>query len=1024
MRALQSFVGKASGTRTAALLLGISLAFAASAGSARADKVGVAAAVEPDAFSSLSGTPNKQLNIGKSIFYNERINTTASGLVQVLLVDGSTFTVGPNSNLVIDKFVYDPNKKSGTLVATFSKGTMRFIGGKLSKNEGGVKVNTPAGALAIRGGMFQGHVSGGHGTFSFLYGVSLTYSNHGQTQTVYEPGYTLDTSSGTPTIRPTTPEDIQFVQSALSGPGTTVVGGSSTPPVNNNIPLTDTVSLQDLISDANQTQVQDNLQRDETPTTPTGTPTTPTGTPTTPAPTPVPITFRVLGSPGAYTAFPGTSEYTTNDAGVLGGGNHGDNPGPGPFTDDFTWTFSIVNGRFTGTVSGLLDANCTNKDCTTIETHTISPAKVDFPASFPAATCLNGICPVTNGKITQNGVTQNYAGIAVLKQDFFAYQVLAGHYVPNIGLVADDSENPDPLLLIGGTRHQFDAPSGKLFTFQLTQDITQPDAFGPFASSDSTPNGGTGAISPLLLLEQDNGGQEDSSHAVWLQTSFLVGDKDSPSFGESFVNIALGEWSPDSGMTGARRGGSDLNTNNYSFSGDIASLAGPDGGHFLGSGDPNVVVGFDSTGTHNIGRDTPLNPDGTSVEQQSGSTYHVGVGTGTIEPRQQTSGTFKGYAAGFMQQAGAEGAPATLMSTSPGDVKLSLDATTNTMTASINVGNVDSYGEHADRLSTLLNLPPEASNALFHLLGAQPTLRENLEFGGSADNSAFIDNAIFAAFEKPGASTIDETVQVTHTETVQVPHSEFVWVTHTKTSWGHTYTYRALELQTTWTTETHTYQTPETQTYHPDDIQSYFVSADAINANAVLFPGQTVEGPNGLEQKRAFCQNCSFIKWGAWGTRTSYTNYNEQQVNADTHLGWWIAGDVVSGSDMPLTGTASYAGDAIGTVASKQNGSWNQYVATGDMNMDWNFAARGGTLSISHFDGKSFSGPMFAPGRANFSGPLGNLNTGIIGSASGSFVGSPGHGLTPAGVIGNFGVGNIQNTWKANGIFGGTQIPR
>ncbi|MCP3997435.1 MAG: hypothetical protein GY722_20610 [bacterium] len=64
--------------------------------------------------------PNKQLNIGKSIFYNERIETTASGLVQVLLVDGSTFTVGPNSDLVIDKFVYDPSKKTGEMVATFS----------------------------------------------------------------------------------------------------------------------------------------------------------------------------------------------------------------------------------------------------------------------------------------------------------------------------------------------------------------------------------------------------------------------------------------------------------------------------------------------------------------------------------------------------------------------------------------------------------------------------------------------------------------------------------------------------------------------------------------------------------------------------------------------------------------------------------------------------------------------------------------------------------------------------------------
>ncbi len=418
-------------------------------------------------------------------------------------------------------------------------------------------------------------------------------------------------------------------------------------------------------------------------------------------------------------------------------------------------------------------------------------------------------------------------------------------------------------------------------------------------------------------------------------------------------------------MTGARRGGSDVSVDlgentvpeSYSFSGDIASLAGPDGGHFLGSGDPNVVVGFDSTGTHNIGRDTPLNDDGTSAEQQSGSTYHIGVGTGTITPGEQHSDTFNGYAAGFVQQAGG-GAPDTLLNTSPSDVKVSLDAATNTMTASVHVGD----------------------GAIL------PNPRYNLEFGGQG-HSAFIDDAIFAAFEKPGASSIEETVLVPQTVTL-----------FEGTRWEYQFT---------------TYK-PEDETYVPD-IQSYFVSADAINANAVLFPGQTVNGV----QKRAFCQTCDYIKWGAWGTRASYQNHDGQQVTDDVHLGWWIAGDVVSSSDMPTRGSASYAGDAIGTVASKQqDGSWNQYVATGDMDMKWYFAARSGTLNIRNFDNKNLSGVMFAPGKANFDGPLVGPS-GIIGTASGSFVGSPGFKQAPAGVIGNFGVGNAA--WKANGIFGGVR---
>jgi hypothetical protein len=220
---------------------------------ANAEKVGVAAAVNPDAFSSLSQTPNKQLKIGKSIFYNERINTTASGLVQVLLVDGSTFTVGPNSNLVIDKFVYNPKKKSGEVVATFSKGAMRFVGGKLSKNDGGVRVKTPAGALAIRGGIVQAAFGNGKGIISFVYGdyAQLKLRN-GKVLTAYQPGNTIDITTGR--IRPTTAADINLIASALSK-GETTRGGSQSNSGNSKAFQLADVNSAELINDAAATNI-------------------------------------------------------------------------------------------------------------------------------------------------------------------------------------------------------------------------------------------------------------------------------------------------------------------------------------------------------------------------------------------------------------------------------------------------------------------------------------------------------------------------------------------------------------------------------------------------------------------------------------------------------------------------------------------------------------------------------------------------------------------------------------------------
>ncbi|GFO82464.1 MAG: hypothetical protein A49_20910 [Methyloceanibacter sp.] len=760
---------------------------------AQAGKVGVAAAVNPDAFSSLSGVPNKQLNIGKSIFYNERIETTTNGLVQVLLVDGSTFTVGPNSNLVIDKFVYDPNKKTGEMVATFSKGSMRFIGGKLSKNAGGVKVNTPSGALAIRGGMFQGNTQ--KKIYSFLYGHSLTFrGRNGQTQTIFQPGYTLDLSRGGANVRPTTAEDTAIFAKALTSRGgsNSASGGDNggsqqgdqqqASGNDGSGALTQTVSLQSLISDATSTQITDEIEKQleqQTNDTPASNNPPPSNTPTNTAP---PTT-----GPKPANNTPPDTPAPTIDARVI-------HTGPdGLLTNDLVWTFTIKGNRLLADIPGDTDIDT---ELATVYLRTGPASQFDFPATL---NCLNGFCSVENAKVTTDGETTKFIGHAVLKNDFFAYHVADG-----------EAGDLDRLLVFGGKKHNFGEPAGKVYVFALTNDIVQGDA-PPFASGGSSAIGdGNAFVSPLIAKEQ-NGGAEDQSRPVWLQTSFALGTGDSE--GQSFVNIALGEWSSESGLSGSRRGGADLDSDNYSFSGDIASIEGPDGGHFLGADGqtPNAVLTLGGSGTENPGRDTPLHGnevllhiDGSDLpsivqdgpgngptpasDPYSGSTYHIASGTETLEGAEAASGTFKGYAAGFSQVAGFD-QPYSLMSSSQNDVKIKLDGETNTLTASLKLEDV---------------------------LGAST---HTYKFGGEG-NSALIDDNIFAAFE----NSEDSKIKVD----------------------------RLFE---------------GSDTYKPD-LQGYLVSADAIDANKVLFAGQMVtnpadpEGP--LVQKRAFCQDCDYIKWGAW----------------------------------------------------------------------------------------------------------------------------------------------------------------
>jgi hypothetical protein len=201
------------------------LSFLALQPASAAERVGVAAAVKPEATSQPPGGDTATLRIGKSVVYDERINTSGAGVVQVLLLDGSTFTVGPGSSLVIDKFVYNPATGRGELVATFSKGALRFVGGKLSKNEPGVKVKTPAGALTVRGGIALIAVDGpNRAAAALVFGNYLGLVRGGKRDTL-KPGNMFVISGPGPAIaRASNTADINALLAAVSGQKTRFAG--------------------------------------------------------------------------------------------------------------------------------------------------------------------------------------------------------------------------------------------------------------------------------------------------------------------------------------------------------------------------------------------------------------------------------------------------------------------------------------------------------------------------------------------------------------------------------------------------------------------------------------------------------------------------------------------------------------------------------------------------------------------------------------------------------------------------------
>ncbi len=107
------------------------------------------------------------IEIGAQVVENEKIQTSGSGSVQVLFIDKTTLNVGPNSTLVIDRFVYNPATTKGELALSLGKGVMRVVGGAATHSEGAT-IRTPVAAIGLRGGIAIISHSGAKGTQAIL----------------------------------------------------------------------------------------------------------------------------------------------------------------------------------------------------------------------------------------------------------------------------------------------------------------------------------------------------------------------------------------------------------------------------------------------------------------------------------------------------------------------------------------------------------------------------------------------------------------------------------------------------------------------------------------------------------------------------------------------------------------------------------------------------------------------------------------------------------------------------------------
>ncbi len=114
------------------------------------------------AISGTVKTETRELKAGDKIYLNETIVAGAGSGTQILLLDQSTFTIGEDSEVVMDTFIFDPATNDGKIVASVKQGSLKVISGLISKkNPDSLTVEVPEGTLGSRGTEFQTVVSKG-----------------------------------------------------------------------------------------------------------------------------------------------------------------------------------------------------------------------------------------------------------------------------------------------------------------------------------------------------------------------------------------------------------------------------------------------------------------------------------------------------------------------------------------------------------------------------------------------------------------------------------------------------------------------------------------------------------------------------------------------------------------------------------------------------------------------------------------------------------------------------------------------
>lgn len=176
--------------RLSHLRLGLAIpALFAAALPVSAQQIGTVASTEPTLSGTVPGGAQTTLNVGAPLVADQIVQSSPEGRAQLLFADQTTLSMGPNTTIILDRFVFDPNG-GGELGLEMTQGALRFIGGTLSRDQPAT-ITTPATTIGIRGSSTLVTVINGRAVAIFLAGEQLCITASGATSCTSRQGGVL-----------------------------------------------------------------------------------------------------------------------------------------------------------------------------------------------------------------------------------------------------------------------------------------------------------------------------------------------------------------------------------------------------------------------------------------------------------------------------------------------------------------------------------------------------------------------------------------------------------------------------------------------------------------------------------------------------------------------------------------------------------------------------------------------------------------------------------------------------------------